>query len=72
MTADTDLTPAKVTIKYVDEEGNTIKDDIVIEDNVYVGDSYTVSDTMISDFAKKNSEEKQIYISSIHLSHRQQ
>lgn len=58
MTADTDLTPAKVTIKYVDEEGNTIKDDIVIEDNVYVGDSYTVSDTMISDFAKKNSEGK--------------
>lgn len=58
MTSNAEFTPASVTIKYVDENGNSIKDDIVITDNVYVGESYTVSDNMISDFTKKNDEGK--------------
>lgn len=58
MTSNADLMPANVTIKYVDEEGNSLKDDIVITDNVYIGDNYTVSDAMMSDFTKRNNEGK--------------
>ncbi|MGM9936535.1 MAG: GDSL-type esterase/lipase family protein, partial [Candidatus Ornithomonoglobus sp.] len=58
MTSDTDLTPATVTIKYVDEEGTSLKDNTIITNDVYVGDSYTVPDELLSDFAVKNSDGK--------------
>lgn len=58
MTSDTDLTPATVTIKYVDEEGNSLKDNTVIENNVYVGDSYTVPDKLTADFTAKGEDGK--------------
>lgn len=62
MTSDTDLIPAAVTIKYVDEEGNALKNNTVITSGVYVGDSYTVSDIMTADFtAKEDSGKTNLY-----------
>ena len=58
MTSNSDLTPATVTLKYVDEENNIIKDDVIITDNVYAGDSYTVPDEYTADFTKMNDSGK--------------
>lgn len=58
MTSNSDLTPATVTLKYVDEENNIIKDDVIITDNVYARDSYTVPDEYTADFTKMNDSGK--------------
>lgn len=43
-------TPAKITINYVDEEGNAIKDAITVEGEYYINDSYTVPEELTKDF----------------------
>ncbi|MDO5398839.1 MAG: glycosyl hydrolase 115 family protein [bacterium] len=58
MTSDSDLKPASVTIKYVDEESNSLKEDIVISENIYAGESYTVPEELIADFKIKDTEGK--------------
>lgn len=58
MTSDAELTPATVTIKYVDELGDSLKDDDIITDDVYVGDIYTVPDSYTVDFTSKNDDGK--------------
>lgn len=58
MTSDSALTPASVTIKYVDEENNSLKEDVVISENLYAGDSYTVPEQFIADFTLKDDEGK--------------
>lgn len=58
MLSNADLTPAAVTIKYVDEENNPVKDDVVITENIYVGDSYTVPAEYTADFTKTNDSGK--------------
>ena len=58
MISNDDLTPATVTIKYVDEENNPIKDDVIITENIYAGDSYTVPEEYTADFTKLNDSGK--------------
>lgn len=58
MVSNTDLTPAKVIIKYVDGEGSSLKEDTVIEQDLYAGDSYTVPDEMTVDFTAENDDGK--------------
>lgn len=58
MISNDDLTPATVTIKYVDEENNPIKDDVIITENIYAGDSYTVPEEYTADFTKMNDSGK--------------
>lgn len=58
MVSDTDLTPARATIKYVDEEGNSLKEDTVVDEDVYVGDIYTIPNEMTADFTVENDEGK--------------
>lgn len=58
MTSSNDLIPATVTIRYRDEEGNQIKDDTVITDNIYVGDHFTVPEEYTYDFVKPNDSGK--------------
>ena len=58
MISNDDLTPATVTIKYVDEENNPVKDDVIITENIYAGDSYTVPKEYTADFTKLNDSGK--------------
>lgn len=58
MTSDSDLVPASVTIKYVDEESNSLKEDTLISENIYVGESYTVPKELTADFALKGDDGK--------------
>ena len=53
-----DLEKAQITVKYVDEEGNEIKEAVTPNGTYYVGDSYTVSDSMTADFIVKSSDGK--------------
>jgi hypothetical protein len=58
MVSSADLENANVTIKYVDEENNTIKADVTPSGTYYVGDSFTVSDELTADFTAKDSDGK--------------
>lgn len=58
MVSNADLVPASVTIRYVDEEGNSVKDDTVITEDVYVEDSYTVTEEYTADFTKRSDSGK--------------
>ena len=58
MVSDADLTPASVTIKYLDEEKNSIREDVHITQDLYVGDQYTVPDIYTAEFTVKDSQGK--------------
>jgi hypothetical protein len=58
MVSSADLENANVTIKYVDEENNTIKEDVTPSGTYYVGESFTVSDELTADFTVKDSDGK--------------
>lgn len=52
-----DLT-ASITIEYVDEEKNTIKDSVVLSETYEDGSDYTLPDSYIQNFAVKTTEGK--------------
>ena len=51
-------TNAKVTINYVDEENNVIKDAVTPDGKYYTGDSYTVPANLTADFRLKGENGK--------------
>ncbi len=58
MTSDADLQVAQVTVKYVDEESNILKQDTVITEKLYVGDSYSLPVSYQADIVIKNAQGK--------------
>ncbi len=51
-------TNAKVTINYVDEEDNVIKDSVTPDGNYYTGDKYDVPANLTADFKQKDENGK--------------
>lgn len=49
---------AQITIKYVDEENNKLKDDVVLSEEYSEGDTYTVTDNLKKSFAVKTNDGK--------------
>lgn len=51
-----DNTTATITIKYIDEEKNTIKDNIILSETYEAGSIYTLSESYTQDFAVKTAD----------------
>lgn len=49
---------AQITIKYVDEENNKLKDDVVLSEKYSEGDTYTVPENLKTSFAVKTESGK--------------
>lgn len=55
-TTPSDKKTAEITIKYVDEENNNLKDDVVLSEKYNDGDTYTITDNLKSDFTIKTED----------------